>query len=210
MHGEYRALVAKVEAFAQGVRSRRPDALSCRRGCSACCETWLSVSLVEAAEIRAALRALSPAARERIAARGRRELIREQQAEGPPRCALLQPDGGCAVYAHRPLVCRTQGHALRYPQGFIPLDALRARTAEGEVTHCPLNYDQAPPAGSDVLDAERVDQILGLITHRFAEANGLDPMARVDLRRLAAEAAMLCDGSHERSSGRERAGDDPA
>ena len=33
---------------------------------------------------------------------------------------MLELDGRCAVYAHRPLVCRTQGYALRYPAGFMP------------------------------------------------------------------------------------------
>lgn len=196
MHGEYRALVVKVEAFAQGVGSRRPDALACRRGCSACCATWLSVSVLEAAEIRAALAQCSPAERAQIAARGQAELARERAGAAPARCAMLQPDGGCAVYTHRPMICRTQGHALRYPQGLIPAEAVRARAADGDITHCPLNYEQAPPTGPEVLDAERVDQILGLVARRFAEAHGLDPTARVDISQLAAEAC-----SDPRSSG---------
>ena len=53
------------------------------------------------------------------------------------RCRLLEPDGACAIYAHRPMVCRLFGltEAMACPHGCIPerwlteaeaLDALAA------------------------------------------------------------------------------------
>jgi hypothetical protein len=101
---------------------------------------------------------------------------------------MLEPDGRCAVYEQRPLVCRTQGLALRYPHGVIPVSAVRERLPNGEVTHCPLNFGERVPAASDVLDAERVDQLLGLVNLRFAQATGDDPTRRYAISAIAAAA----------------------
>jgi Fe-S-cluster containining protein len=188
---EYRALVAKVEGFVAAVAVRRASDLACKRGCDGCCHAWLSVSAVEAASVRLGLAGLPAEARARIRERGERELAREQEASeatpAPPRCALLEDDGSCAIYAVRPLVCRTQGHALRYPPDFVPDAAVRLRTKAGDVTWCPLNYTEAPPRSEDVLDAERVDQILALVGQRQAESTQA-ALERTRLSQLAAEA----------------------
>jgi uncharacterized protein len=185
---EYRALVAKVEAFTRVASERRSGDMACRAGCSSCCEAWLTVSPVEAAELRAGLAALTLEARARVAVRGVHERMREASGETEARCAMLEDDGRCAVYAHRPLVCRTQGYALRYPAGFVPEAAVRARTVTGDVTHCPLNFTHAAPNAEDVLDAERVDQILAVVSQRFAAAHNLDADERVAISQLASEA----------------------
>jgi hypothetical protein len=191
MSAEYKALVAKVETFTDAAFARRRADMACRRGCESCCHAWLTVSSVEAAQVEAALAQLTPAARSAVAARGRSQLAREAAGEGEARCAMLEADGACAVYEGRPLVCRTQGHALRYPSGLIPADAITARGARGDITHCPLNYTNAAPRPEDILDAERVDQILALVNHRHALAQGKEPQTRIALSALAAEADVL-------------------
>jgi Fe-S-cluster containining protein len=190
---EYRALIAKVEAHTRPAHERRRADMACTAGCSGCCQVWLSVGPVEAAELRAGLARLTTAQRARVVERGLQEHAREagaNSAQQAPRCAMLEPEGQCAVYAHRPLVCRTQGYALRYPPGFVPEAAVRTRTSTGEVTHCPLNFTQAPPRAEDVLDAERVDQILAVVGQRFALARGQDPSQRFAISALAAEAML--------------------
>jgi hypothetical protein len=102
---------------------------------------------------------------------------------------MLDAAGRCMVYEHRPLVCRTQGHALRYPAGFIPEAAVRARSKTGEITYCPLNFTQSAPEAADVLDAERVDQILAVVAQRFARAQGTDPNERIALSELAVQSS---------------------
>jgi Fe-S-cluster containining protein len=187
---EYQALLDKVAAFTRDAWARTQTQMACRRGCDSCCSVWLTLDQVEAAALRDALAALPSAARARVAERGQRELAREaeqtSESPAPARCAMLERDGSCAVYEHRPLVCRTQGYALRYPPGFIPAAAVRMRTSTGEVTHCPLNFAASPPTAADVLDAERVDQILALVNRRFSDAHGLDPELRYSLSQLAA------------------------
>ena len=191
MSSEYRALVDKVEAFTSIAFERRKQDMACAKGCSSCCEVSLTVSAVAAAEIKQGLALLSAKDRARVAQRAAR-LRAQQDRDGseqthahPARCVMLEEDGSCIVYAHRPLVCRTQGHALRYPPGFIPEAAVRARSSRGEVTHCPLNFTEAAPEPGDVLDAERIDQILVVVAQRFALANQLDPDERVTLTELA-------------------------
>jgi Fe-S-cluster containining protein len=144
---------------------------------------------VEASQIRAGLAAFSPRARAELAERGRREQGHEAEGATSARCAMLETDGRCAIYAHRPLVCRTQGHALRYPVGFVPEAAVRTRTSSGDVTYCPLNFTRAAPKAEDVLDAERVDQILAVVGQRFALAHGHEPGVRIAISALAAESA---------------------
>lgn len=190
MSEEYRALVDKVSAFCQAQADRYRADMACGPGCSSCCHAWLSVCAVEEAQLVAAIAALPADKRAELAERGQRELARERRGEQQPRCALLDADGRCAVYEHRPLVCRTQGLALRYPQGVVPVAAVRERLANGDVTCCPLNFGARVPRAEDVLDAERVDQLLGLVNLRFSEATGDDPTRR---RAISAIAASACD-----------------
>jgi hypothetical protein len=186
MSAEYRALVDKVDAFVASTTARRRSDLHCQKGCEACCHVFLSVGALEAASVRAGLAALSDEARARVRTRGLNEGEREREQGGEARCAMLEDDGSCAIYAHRPLVCRSQGQALRYPADFVPEDAVRLRTKGGDVTWCPLNYTSSEPNGDDVLDAERVDQILAVVTRRQLTAAD-DALARTSLSDLAAE-----------------------
>lgn len=193
MSPEYQALVAKVEAFTSSVAARRARDLACGEGCASCCEAWLSVSDVEAAALRGAIAQLPPETRAELRARGAREQEREARGASQPRCAMLDERGACSVYDARPIVCRTQGHALRYPEGLIPRAAITRKTNNGDVTWCPLNYHRAAPNAEDVLDAERVDQILAVVAERYVRALGLASGTRHALSALAAEGDVLHD-----------------
>lgn len=173
---EYEALRDKVDRFAARVGAR--EDLSCHAGCSACCRVELELCEVEAEALRMALRELPEP--ERAALRSRLE-----QTDA---CALLDESGQCSAYEARPLVCRTQGLALRYPAGTVPVEAVMASAAGGaEVTWCPLNFADGPPAPEEVLDAERVDVMLALINRRVAR----DPLRRTPLRALVREAVEI-------------------
>jgi len=193
MNSEYRALVAKVSASADAIGERRKADITCSAGCSSCCHAWLTVSTVEAEELVLALAALPTGEREAVRARGVSELAREALGESPARCAMLDDDGRCGVYAARPLVCRTQGHALRYPAGLIPSSAIMRTTPKGDVTWCPLNYHAREPNSEDVLDAERVNQILAVVAERHATQHALARHARHALSALAAQTDVLHD-----------------
>lgn len=188
MSDAYLALVDKLAVFTGAALERRRADMACKSGCDACCQVWLSVSQVESDAIRVGLAALTPEIRAAVVARGEREQRREAESAATPRCAMLAPDGSCVIYAERPLVCRTQGFALRYPPGFIPEASVRARTSTGEVTHCPLNFTHAAPLAEDVLDAERVDTLLAVVNSRFATVHALAALVRHSISDLAARA----------------------
>lgn len=182
----HRALVARVDAFERGVRARRAVDMACRAGCSACCHAQLTVCDVEAELVRESLRGLDEPARARLA---ERVAAMPERAERDP-CALLESDGRCAIYEGRPLVCRTQGLPLRYPEGVVPIESVlaRARGTGDPLTWCPLNFERAAPRPDDVLDAERVDAMLALSNREHAaRTDGADADRRTALVDLARE-----------------------
>ncbi|HJK93081.1 MAG TPA: YkgJ family cysteine cluster protein [Polyangiaceae bacterium LLY-WYZ-15_(1-7)] len=180
------ALAARVDAFEAAARERGAE-MRCGAGCDACCRVALSVCSLEAAPIREALDALPAARRRELAARAEDPAVRAGE-----RCVMLEADGRCAVYAARPLVCRSQGLPLAYPPGVVPEQAVRAHlegpAGEQELTWCPLNFVESPPAGEDVLDAGRLDEALATLQRAHVGPTG-DPLARVSLRELAASTA---------------------
>lgn len=196
---EYRALRDKIDAFADGVGARRAADLSCRAGCAACCHVpaQLAVSAVESASIARHLADL-PAA-ERDALRHRAAVVQDtardtvqdaRPATEPPPCVMLRGDDTCAIYAARPLVCRTQGLPLRYPEDTIPIAAIMARlpAARGALTWCPLNFTAQPPGAADALDAERADALLALVNQRYVNEDPGSARLSPEERRRAAVA----------------------
>jgi ABC-type amino acid transport substrate-binding protein len=130
------------------------------------------VTGIEAAAVADLARALPDDARRRLAARAARP--------APDRCPALEPDGGCAIYAARPLVCRSHGLPIRLRDGRgLPV-----------VESCPLNWRagaaNAPPAA--ILDQETLSTVLLALDAAHAAAQGRPAGARVDLAALLAEA----------------------
>lgn len=194
--------------------------LRCGAGCEACCHVSLSVSLLEAAELATALRALDDGALAALVARldvpstvedadeDERSLdgdeledtqldlgdeldhgdeLGDALEDDDVRCVMLGDDGRCAVYTARPLVCRSQGLPLAYPNDVVPIEAVRARAGDKALVWCPLNFTARPPTGPDVLDAGRLDEALALLNRAFVGEG--DPLVRIDLRDLVAAAA---------------------
>lgn len=186
---EYEALRQKVDDFAAQVTARRAADLSCRAGCAACCAVELSVSAVEAAAISNYFGALSIEARAELG-RALRTARHAQNQPETPRCVMLRDDNTCAIYPVRPLVCRSQGLPLLYPQELVPEPAQCGLGADGRaLTFCPLNFgDKArPPAREDILDAERVDVLLSLVNRRATQGTHTPSLARYALADLARE-----------------------
>jgi hypothetical protein len=173
----YRELVARVDAFFARVRARHPNDLACGPGCDACCHARPTVTPVEADEVRRLLSSLPPAEAERVAARARRP---EAQDEG--RCAALDEGGRCAIYAARPLVCRSHGLPIRMPGArSLPV-----------VVSCEKNFVAAGPASADadcVLDQQTLSTILHAIDAAHARERGEAPGLREDLAEVVAAIA---------------------
>lgn len=104
-------------------------AKSCRGfGCSACCRSDVMAHPMEIGDIAAVVPA------DRVATiRARAEEPISLASLSRP-CPLLDGDGGCSIYAHRPLVCRA--YAVTSPpkrcESGTPVHALPAGVTMGE------------------------------------------------------------------------------
>lgn len=173
----YAELVAKVDAFFTRVEARHGSDMQCQTGCSDCCHTRLSVTGVEADAIRAELAAWPAERRARLAAAA---------ATAPTdRCAALDASGRCAIYAARPLVCRSHGVPVRLTVRSLPVIEACFRN----FTHTTPEVEPGglrPTGGIDadcVLDQATLSATL-LAVDRDAGHDG----ARVDLAALLAGA----------------------
>jgi hypothetical protein len=172
----YHRLTARVDAHADAVRRRWPASLQCRRGCDDCCR-HLSVFPVEAAALGAALAGLSPGAGEALRQRA-------QRLASDARCPLLT-DHACALYAARPLICRTQGLPLLFHLDGRP-----------RVDVCPLNFQAKETlAAEDLLDLDHLNRTLAAVNALFVERNGLGPAeARVSIAHALVTAPLPVPG----------------
>jgi uncharacterized protein len=166
MSEHYRQLGEKVDAFFARVAARHPDQLACSSGCYDCCDVRLTITAVEAAEVRAAWRALSEP---------ERDAVRATWRDDASACAALDRQGRCAVYAGRPLVCRSHGVPvrLRGDRGSLPV-----------VQACFRNFTEAGPEAADpdcILDQTTLSAMLLLVEQQDAETCGRPAGQRFEL-----------------------------
>lgn len=135
----------------------------CKNGCAKCCYTDISIFEVEASNIRKWFAGLSSDQQDSI-----REKWQRRQTEGS--CAFLR-DESCTIYEARPLICRTQGNALRYVE-------------EGEpyIDICPLNEEMIEEMeDKDVMNLDLLNTIISKL--ETESAKGVD-RPRISLKDL--------------------------
>jgi Fe-S-cluster containining protein len=175
------ALHAKVDAFFARAHERFPggDGITCHAGCDDCCRRRFSVTAIEAEVIAELVATLPDATRDALA---------ERALHGDAGvCAALDPDGRCAVYAARPVICRTHGLPIRFAAPDVP-----GKRALPVVDACPRNFAgralDAIPADS-VLDQATVSTVLGALdAARAAELGRPRGLERVEIAALLAAA----------------------
>jgi Fe-S-cluster containining protein len=167
--------------FAQAQASQ---GIACEQGCTSCCHVDLGVSAVEAVRVQEALAKLPDLIREELTDRAEALASRAPSEEALP-CVMLDSTGTCVVYEERPMICRTQGLALRYPPDFIPEEALSARASDGSaLSWCPLCYTESIPDRQNILDAVKIDELLGLIDLLYRSESPTESPERTLLRHL--------------------------
>jgi Fe-S-cluster containining protein len=165
---------ARVDAFHARVRARHPDALACRAGCDDCCHVQLTITALEASILRDHLRELPASTRDALAESAR--------APDEDRCPALDPDGGCRIYAARPLVCRAHGLPFRFQSP--ETDGKRSLPM---IDACPKNFVGMALDALDptlVLDQTTLSTILGALAAAHADAAGIPRGERVALAEL--------------------------
>jgi hypothetical protein len=163
----YRELTTKVDAFFDRVLARHAEDMQCRSGCSDCCHVRLTVTGVEAAAIRAEIATWPDPRRVALAA--------NVAAAPADRCAALDGDGRCLIYAARPIVCRSHGAPIRTTDPSRSLPVIQA---------CFRNFTAHGPAAADpdcIVDQTTLSAML-LAVDRDAGGDG----SRVDLAELLA------------------------
>ncbi|WP_243374283.1 YkgJ family cysteine cluster protein [Geotalea sp. SG265] len=144
----YRTLLAKIDEMTTGISAAHAADIACRKGCDRCCR-HLSLFPVEGVALAVAFRSLSADRALFIRAKAR-----SATADGP--CPLLE-NGECALYAHRPIICRTHG-----------LPVLVTEEGGQRLDFCPLNFTNAESLSGDaVVDLEKLNTLLAAVNKLF-------------------------------------------
>ena len=159
------ALFAKIEAFFAAAQAREGEAITCRAGCADCCRRRFTVTGLEAEVIREGLAALPDARRDELALRAR-----EGDSEV---CAALDADGRCAIYAHRPVICRTHGLPIRFTES-APAAPCRCSTPARRTSSARISPTVSP---ASVMDQTTLSTILGALDAADAAETGAAPAA---------------------------------
>ncbi len=169
---EYDAVVAKVDAAVTSSSAAAGDQLSCHAGCDSCCVEGLEVLPIEAAALQ--------------------RFVENNDVEFTPKgqghCGFLDERGRCAVYAARPLLCRTHGLPLRMQGAGNDVTRGSLRIVD-DVAVCGLNFTQRAPQGSEILDATAILKLLVVVDRRYRERVGLP----IDARRVPLSALLQAD-----------------
>ena len=156
----HRQLIDELDLRIACLSAERFDGqLRCRPGCTSCCKPF-AVLAVEAAIIAAALAASS----------------QPPPATGDGESCLLLHRGLCTVYDLRPVICRTQGLPLGYPD---------EEAGTIEVSACPLNFTlEFPFTHDDLLLMDGFNRRLAEINLEYCRRAGLPPEQRIPLAEL--------------------------
>jgi Fe-S-cluster containining protein len=171
----YRELISRLDRLCENITSAYSAEIACRAGCSSCCR-HLNLFAVEAAVLAAAVAALPQKTLALLAAR------LDWPESGT--CPLLVDDC-CAVYASRPVICRSHGMPL-----LLNVDG------ERKVDFCRDNFrGVATLSGTAVIDLETVNQALAAINEQFTAAAGrpLPGHARLSIAAIIKKALISGD-----------------
>lgn len=178
-------LFDKVDAFFGRTAARfpGPHGVTCHAGCDDCCRRRFSVTAIEAEVIAEGLASLPAGAREALAARA--------TGGDPGVCPALEADGRCAIYAFRPVICRTHGLPIRFAP---PRGSVGNPRALPMVDACPKNFDgrdlASLPADA-VLDQTTLSTVLGALDNARATEAGRPRGVRVAIATL-----LGCGATH--------------
>ncbi len=159
-------LYQKVSEFEDELRPNLTVLSNCKKGCSQCCHTDISVFGVEAKNIRNWFQGLNENERSEIRNRW-------NQKKAINACAFLRSDA-CTIYEARPLICRTQGLALQFKEDL-----------KTYIDICPLNESMLETANErEIMNLDLLNQVLSEIERMDATGTPRDRMRLEDLQIL--------------------------
>ena len=160
--GPYQLLKRRVDHRSLSLAQLHAPHLACKPGCHDCC-TDFSVFPVEYDSILSALR---------------KKNVSLPPPDPAAACAFLQ-NGLCAIYEHRPIICRTHG---------LPVAFTADDDAAKNVDFCPKNFTAVAPSQlnfdqNNTLDLDTLNFELYEANANHLEARGDRPV-RIPLRQL--------------------------
>lgn len=145
---QYAALIKKVDTQIETLQKAQTQHIVCKKGCAACCMNF-GILPVEYYAISNAISA------------NNNELKSLSKDED---CKFLQQNI-CSIYAHRPIICRTQGLANVY---------FNSETEVWELSLCEQNFTALNDdffTEENCLNMDEINQELAEINNRFLNAN---------------------------------------
>lgn len=180
-------LYSKVDKFEKDISQNYHAQLSCKDGCSKCCYTDLSIFQVEADLISNWFTGLPAIHKLSLLKKWQEELktTKNFQDETVSSCVFLNHES-CTIYEVRPLICRTQGMALKFKyedENFIDI--------------CPLNEAILDHLNeSEVMNLDLINKILSSIEYQDADH---EVRPRVELKTLRNHLINIAKSQHEKN-----------
>lgn len=167
----YRDIVAAVDAEFARNRRLHGERMRCSAGCTDCCHHRFLITSIEAAAVAEGVRSLDSEARRAVLERAR-EYERTAASAARIACPALQ-DGVCAIYNHRPLICRKFGMPIYNPD------------RPERIFACELNFR----AGEEIVDPDliRIQTEIGAAWKALQAASG-ERVQRVTVARAILDA----------------------
>jgi Fe-S-cluster containining protein len=142
----YGDLLHEIDSWFTSATNSHPDQIRCTSGCSECCRSLFDITMLDAACLREGFELLPEEVRTAVTTKAVRRLLdlrakwpdleapyvinyrpeKEWQelmpADDETPCVLLDDNGRCLVYEHRPMTCRLHGLPLIDSSGEIMHD----------------------------------------------------------------------------------------
>jgi Fe-S-cluster containining protein len=125
----YLEFIQKIDRLFDDIYSQYSDKMHCDKQCFECCKNLVSISFIEGLHLQEGIKNLDKQTLQAIR-KNLQEIksldVKKLSEDQKPFCPLLI-NGICAVYDHRPVICRCFGAPL-------------ADDVTGEVRTCPKNF----------------------------------------------------------------------
>lgn len=142
-----------VDQFFKKSLHEQPESYHCKKGCSSCCHTDISVFPIEAHYIILWFNSLTAIQQNSLREIWKNQLASLRSGSKEVVCVFLSNDQ-CTIYDARPTICRSQGLALFFE-------------ADNSIDHCPLNFTIRAPEKSESLNLDRLNTLISIAQLSF-------------------------------------------
>jgi uncharacterized protein len=165
----------------QAYERNHAESMNCKRGCSQCCHTKLTIFTAEASLIVGWFLSLDISVRE--------ILLQNSNKNSNNKCVFLS-NNICQIYSARPTICRTQGMAVTLPLMETGI------TKSESYDICPLNIESFGSSFQPKLslNLDKLNQLISTIQSEFSRLSAKEHNETLDsLNQLSREERISLD-----------------